>query len=87
MRGRLRLYCNPMKNNIGTFKVKGVTFEMVKVDGGSYQMGSHAGASDEQPVHTETVNTFYIGKTVVTQRLWWAVNQRCSVQQQGTPLP
>ncbi|MDE7472318.1 MAG: formylglycine-generating enzyme family protein [Muribaculaceae bacterium] len=73
MRGRLRLYCNPMKNNIGTFKIKGVTFEMVKVDGGSYQMGSYAGASDEQPVHTETVNTFYIGKTLVTQRLWSAV--------------
>ncbi|MDE6339121.1 MAG: formylglycine-generating enzyme family protein [Muribaculaceae bacterium] len=36
-------------------------------------MGSYEGDPDEQPVHNETVGTFYIGKTEVTQRLWTAV--------------
>lgn len=36
-------------------------------------MGSWSGDSDEQPVHSETVGTFYIGRTEVTQRLWAAV--------------
>lgn len=55
------------------FTVNGVTFEMVRVEGGTYQMGSWSGDSDEQPVHSETVGTFYIGRTEVTQRLWAAV--------------
>ena len=56
-----------------TFTVNGVSFEMVRVDGGSFMMGSYNGDSDEQPVHSETVSTFYIGKTEVTQALWTAV--------------
>lgn len=58
---------------IEKFTVNGVTFEMVRVEGGTYQMGSWSGASSEQPVHSETVGTFYIGRTEVTQRLWAAV--------------
>ncbi|MDE6279231.1 MAG: formylglycine-generating enzyme family protein [Paramuribaculum sp.] len=59
--------------NVESFTVNGVTFEMVRVDGGSFMMGSYSGANDEQPVHSETVSTFYIGKTEVTQALWAAV--------------
>lgn len=59
--------------NVERFTVNGVTFEMVKVDGGSFQMGSYSGHSDEQPVHSVQVSTFYIGKTEVTQALWVAV--------------
>lgn len=59
--------------NVETFNVNGVSFDMVRVDGGSYQMGSYSGDSDEQPVHSEYVGTFYIGKTEVTQALWAAV--------------
>lgn len=58
---------------VETFNVNGVPFEMVRVDGGTFSMGSYNGYSDEQPVHSETVGTFYIGKTEVTQRLWAAV--------------
>ena len=61
------------QKDVETFTVKGVTFEMVRVDGGSFMMGSYNGDSDEQPVHSETVSTFYIGKTEVTQALWTAV--------------
>ena len=40
---------------------------MVWVPGGSFQMGSAGGESDEQPVHTVTLSGFYIGKYEVTQ--------------------
>lgn len=55
------------------FTVNGVTFEMIPVEGGSFMMGSYEGESDEQPVHPETVASFMIGKTEVTQLLWVAV--------------
>ncbi|MFZ4549311.1 MAG: formylglycine-generating enzyme family protein, partial [Bacteroidales bacterium] len=44
--------------------------EMVFVQGGTFQMGSNDGGSDEKPVHTVTVSDFYIGKTEVTQKQW-----------------
>lgn len=73
--------------NVETFTVNGVTFEMVRVDGGSFQMGSYSGGNDEQPVHTETVATFYIGKTEVTQRLWAAVMGSNPSSFRGENLP
>ncbi|MBC8384853.1 MAG: SUMF1/EgtB/PvdO family nonheme iron enzyme [Candidatus Cloacimonetes bacterium] len=43
---------------------------MIFVQGGTFQMGSNDGGSDEKPVHTVTVSDFYIGKTEVTQKEW-----------------
>lgn len=66
------------------FKVNGVEFKMVKVEGGTFWMGaqksdpngqnydSEAG-SFEDPVHKVTINGYYMGETVVTQALWRAV--------------
>lgn len=48
---------------------KGHTIEMVRVDGGTFQMGS----SDNGPVHKVTLTDYYIGQTEVTQSLWEAV--------------
>lgn len=61
--------------DIETFTVNGVTFEMVRVEGGSFMMGSSdpEAESTEKPVHAENVATFYIGRTEVTQDLWLAV--------------
>ena len=73
--------------NVERFTVNGVTFEMVRVDGGSYQMGSYSGSSDEQPVHTVNVSTFYIGKTEVTQALWAAVMGNNPSYFRGENLP
>ena len=73
--------------NIETFTVNGVTFDMVCVDGGSYQMGSNSGDSDEQPVHMETVGSFYIGKTEVTQKLWATVMGNNPSKFRGENLP
>ena len=52
---------------------KEIHFEMVFVNGGTFQMGSTEGESDEQPLHTVRVDDFYIGKYLVTQALWRAV--------------
>ena len=38
----------------------------VYVEGGSFQMGSTAGESDEKPVHQVTVSTFYMSRYEVT---------------------
>lgn len=59
------------------FTVNGVQFKMIKVDGGSFQMGSSDNDSDaydnEKPQHKVTLSEYYIGETVVTQALWQAV--------------
>jgi formylglycine-generating enzyme required for sulfatase activity len=40
---------------------------MVKVQGGSYRMGSERGYDYERPVHPVTVGDFYMSKFEVTQ--------------------
>ncbi|MCR6503808.1 formylglycine-generating enzyme family protein [Bacteroides muris (ex Fokt et al. 2023)] len=77
------LACSPDKSNQEpvptlTFTVNGESFEMVLVEGGTFQMGgTREQGSDcednEKPVHEEEVDSFYIGKYEVTQRLWNAV--------------
>ncbi len=42
------------------------TPEMVFIKGGTFNMGSYAGEDDEKPVHSVTINDFYIGKYEVT---------------------
>ena len=58
-----------------TFTVNGISFKMVKVGGGTFQMGSNDSEadSDEKPVHSVTLSDYYIGETEVTQALWEAV--------------
>ena len=51
---------------------------MKRVAGGTFQMGATSeqdsdAYSDEKPVHSVTVSTFYMGETEVTQALWKAV--------------
>jgi len=43
---------------------------MVFVKAGTFQMGSNDGQSDEKPIHTVTIDDFYIGKYEVTQKQW-----------------
>ncbi|MBQ7690347.1 MAG: SUMF1/EgtB/PvdO family nonheme iron enzyme [Muribaculaceae bacterium] len=50
-----------------TYTVNGVSFSMVKVEGGTYVMGKDRGA------HNVTLSSFSIGQTEVTQELWYAV--------------
>lgn len=61
-----------------TFEANGVTFEMVRVEGGTFTMGATAEQGgdaypDEMPAHEVTLSSYCIGKTEVTQALWQAV--------------
>lgn len=61
-----------------TVTVKGVSFKMIRVQGGTFTMGctSEQGNDcddDEKPAHRVTLSTYYIGETEVTQELWKAV--------------
>ncbi|MDD3406286.1 MAG: formylglycine-generating enzyme family protein [Paludibacteraceae bacterium] len=81
-----------------TFTVRGVTFEMVRVQGGTFQMGAQSTAvsgqnydadaySDESPVHQVTLSAFTIGETEVTQALWEAVMGSNPSYFKGSDLP
>lgn len=61
-----------------TFEVNGVRFKMIRVDGGTFQMGADIiqdseADNDESPVHSVSLSTYMIGETEVTQALWMAV--------------
>lgn len=75
-----------------TFTVDGVQFTMIRVDGGTFQMGGTAeqgneADSDEKPVHSVTLSPYYIGETEVTQALWKAVMGKNPSNWKGDNLP
>ncbi len=55
--------------------VKGVSFVMKPVKGGSFQMGGNDNDAYnwERPLHNVTLKSYFIGETEVTQALWKAV--------------
>ena len=59
----IQVYEKPIKQP--TVSVPNI--DMVFVEGGTFQMGSNKGESDEKPIHTVTVSSFYMDKTEVTQ--------------------
>ena len=84
-----------MAQEMKTFTVNGVSFNMVYVQGGTFQMGAQnenpnganydsEASSWEQPVHSVTLSDYYIGETEVTQELWEAVMGTNIEQQQKT---
>ncbi len=70
-----------------TITVDGVSFNMIKVDGGTFRMGTENGDYDEKPVHSVTLSDYYIGETEVTQELWKAVMGSNPSQFEGDNLP
>ena len=63
-----------------TITVKGVSFTMRHVEGGTFTMGATPEQGDEtetseneRPAHRVTLSSFYICTTEVTQELWMAV--------------
>ena len=66
-------------SNATKFTVNGASFNMIKVDGGSFYMGAtpecDCGEAKwwEKPVHRVSLDQYYIGETEVTQELWEAV--------------
>ena len=68
-----------------TFTVKGVSFVMKPVAGGTFQMGSIG--INEKPIHSVTLDSYYIGQTEVTQALWEAVMGSNPSNFKGNNLP
>ena len=50
-----------------------IGLQLVPIRGGTFQMGSEHGHSDERPLTQVTLRDFALGKTEVTQRQWQAV--------------
>ena len=63
----------------GAFSLAGVTYEMVRVEGGDFTMGSrsqnnpYSTFSMNQPAHRVSLKPYAIGRTEVSQELWQAV--------------
>ncbi|WP_254047794.1 formylglycine-generating enzyme family protein [Prevotella sp. P5-92] len=77
--------------NILPITVNGVTFNMIKVEGGSFFMGAtkkqRNSDDDEKPAHQVTLSTYYIGETEVTQTLWTAIMGNNPSNFKGDNLP
>ena len=50
-----------------------VKFEMVLVEGGTFNMGSNKDVEEEKPVHSVSVSNYSIGKYEVTQQQWFDI--------------
>ena len=75
-----------------SFTVKGVTFNMILVKGGTFDMGATAeqetdAKADEKPVHSVTLSDYYIAETEVTQALYEAVIGSNPADSVGAELP
>ena len=77
----------------GSFSLDGISYEMVDIAGGTFQMGSSAvngresTMSYEQPVHQVSLKAYKIGMTEVSQALWKAVMGSNPSLHQGDDLP
>ena len=66
----------------------GVQLKMIKVEPGSFMMGSENGESDEKPVHRVTLTKpYYLGETEVTQAQWRVVMGNNPSHFQGDSRP
>ena len=63
-------------NELMAINICGVQFEMVYVKGGTFKMGSYRGNRDEMPIHTISLNDYYICKTQITQKIWKTVMKK-----------
>ena len=76
-----------------TITVNGVSFKMIPVKGGTFQMGATAevnlksASDDEFPVHDVTLDDFKIGQTEVSCNLWKAVMGTIPPLLQGGTYP
>lgn len=66
--------------------VNGVSFSMIKVDGGTFMMGNEA-YKNEKPVHQVTLSSYLIGETEVTQNLWQVVMGENPSKFKGNNMP
>ncbi|MBQ7420048.1 MAG: SUMF1/EgtB/PvdO family nonheme iron enzyme [Prevotella sp.] len=71
-------------------KLKGVTFRMIQVQGGTFTMGALPNdtlADADEVRHQITLTDYYIGETEVTQELWDKVMSKNRSKQKGAKMP
>ena len=69
---------------VETFTVKGVSFNMIRVDGGTLKIVRN----NKKSKNEVTLNTFFVGETEVTQKLWKTVmGSNPSKFDMGSQLP
>ncbi|WP_347146184.1 SUMF1/EgtB/PvdO family nonheme iron enzyme [Parabacteroides goldsteinii] len=61
-------------------------YEVVKVEGSTFLMGSNS-YENTRPVHSVTLDDFYIGKYEVTQKLWTAIMRYNPSSFRGEDMP
>lgn len=76
----------------GTFSLNGISYEMVKMDGGTFTMGTTENINKSAtlniaPIHDVTLRSYSIGATEVTQALWEAVMGSNPSMTQSPNLP
>jgi formylglycine-generating enzyme required for sulfatase activity len=74
-------------NSYLTETIADITKDMILIDGGTFQMGSNDGGGIEKPVHSVTLNSFYMGKYEVTQALWEVIMGNNPCYYKGDNLP
>lgn len=72
------IYNNLSLENHKIITIGNVSFKMILVSSGTFQMGAtkeqgNYAFNDEKPIHNVTLSDYYIGETEVTQELWQAV--------------
>lgn len=76
---------------LGQSKIKevvdGICFNMVPVEYGTFQMGTTDLGKEEQPVHSITLNAFYMMDTEITQGQWKAIMETNPSFYKGDSLP
>lgn len=85
--------CTGLKNEVNYINIiiNGVSYLMKPIEGGTFTMGATSeqvdAGNNERPIHEVTLNTFFIGKTEVTQALWEAVMGNNPSNNKGKNLP
>ena len=72
------------------YTVNGITFKMVSIPGGTFQMGKENYATPNHQVtlvHQVTLDSYMLGETEVTQELWQAVMGNNPSYRQGARYP
>lgn len=78
------------KSTLRILKVKGVTYKMRYVEGGTFTMGALPNdtlADADEVRHQVTLKDYYIGETEVTQALWEKIMPKNRSKQKGAEMP
>ena len=91
--GVLWISCNQKRSTTSSVEAGDVItdppiyMKMVHIPAGTFIMGADSSADDEDPAHEVSLNAFYIGKYIVTQKEWVTVMGSNPSEPVGDALP